>query len=228
MDAIWQIILNGLIIGILISAPMGPIGMLVIQRTLNRGRWPAFFTGVGAALSDLLYCLMCGFGMSFVTGFIARNEMILQILGSLVLVAFAIYLMKKNPARALQKPKDHANNFWADFVTGFLFTFANPLILFFIITLFARFNFMLPQFTAYHYVLGFAFIFGGALAWWYAVTFFVNKVRSHFNVRSMWLINRIIGAILLIMAIFGIYKGVRGYLDQQRDQRLSPAITATL
>lgn len=195
---------------------MGPIGMLVIQRTLNRGRWPAFFTGVGAGLSDLLYCLICGFGMSFVTGFIARNEMVLQIAGSLVLVAFALYIMKKNPARALQKPREQTGSYWSDFATGFLFTFANPLILFFIITLFARFNFMMPETKAYHYLLGFAFIFGGALLWWYAVTFFVNKVRSHFNVRSMWLINRVIGVILLLMALFGIYKGIRGYLEQNR------------
>lgn len=228
MAEIFQVILNGMIIGILISAPMGPIGMLVIQRTLNRGRWPAFFTGIGAAISDLLYCLMCGFGISFVTGFISRNEMILQILGSLVLIAFAIYLINKNPARALQKPKDHANNFWSDFVTGFLFTFANPLILFFIISLFARFNFLLPEFTIYHYATGFAFIFGGALIWWYTVTYFVNKVRAHFNVRSMWLINRIIGAILMIMAIFGLYKGIRGYLELLKEQRHNDNITALI
>ncbi len=219
MQDVWHVILNGLIIGILISAPMGPIGMLVIQRTLNRGRWPAFFTGIGAALSDLTYCLLCGLGMSFVTGFISRNEMVLQILGSTVLIAFAIYLINKNPARALQKPTDSAHNFWADFVTGFLFTFANPLILFFIITLFARFNFLLPEFTLFHHITGYVMIFAGALLWWYGVTYFVNKVRSHFNVRSMWLINRVIGIILLIMALFGIYKGTRGYLEQQRERR---------
>ena len=50
-----SIVLTGLLIGVLISAPMGPIGVLCIQRTLNKGRWPAFFTGLGAALSDLIY-----------------------------------------------------------------------------------------------------------------------------------------------------------------------------
>ena len=52
--------LRGILIGILVSAPMGPIGMLCIQRTINRGRWPAFFTGVGAGVSDLVYCLLTG------------------------------------------------------------------------------------------------------------------------------------------------------------------------
>ncbi len=212
MDSFVNIIVSGLIIGILISAPMGPIGMLCIQRTLNKGRWPAFFTGVGAALSDLFYCLLTGLGLSFVQDFINDNEMLLQILGSVVLIAFGVYLFRKNPAGALKKPKETHSNFWADFGTGFLLTFSNPLILFFIMGLFGRFNFLLPEFQYYHYIAGYAGIFAGALLWWYAITFFVNKVRAHFNMRSMWLFNRIIGSLIMCMALFGIYSGIKGYI----------------
>lgn len=67
-----KVIIAGLAIGILISAPMGPIGMLCIQRTLNKGRASGFFTGVGAAFSDLLYSLLTGFGLSFVINFIEK------------------------------------------------------------------------------------------------------------------------------------------------------------
>lgn len=213
MEHFVNIIGSGLIIGILISAPMGPIGMLCIQRTLNKGRWPAFFTGVGAGISDLIYCLLTGLGLSFVQDFINDNELLLQILGSVVLIAFGVYLFKKNPAGALKKPCEVRSNFWADFATGFLFTFSNPLILFFIMGLFGRFNFLLPEFQFYHYIAGYASIFVGALLWWYAITFFVNKVRAHFNVRSLWLINRIIGSLLIGMAIFGIYSGIKTYIS---------------
>lgn len=98
MDQLIHILTSGLLIGIFISAPMGPVGMLVIQRTLNKGRLPALFTGIGAAISDLTYALLTGFGMSFVTDLVTRNQLMLQILGSLVLIAFAIYLFRKNPA----------------------------------------------------------------------------------------------------------------------------------
>ena len=70
METIWHIISSGLLIGIFISAPMGPVGMLVIQRTLNKGRLAALFTGIGAAVSDLTYSLLAGLGISFVTDFI--------------------------------------------------------------------------------------------------------------------------------------------------------------
>ncbi len=203
MGYLLQIIPRGVAIGVLISAPMGPIGMLCIQRTLNKGRWPAFYTGIGAAISDIIYCLLVGLGISFITDFIEQNQFALQILGGIVLIAFGVYLFRKNPTRSLKPAEETGNNFWSNLVTGFFFTFSNPLILFFIIGLFARFNFIQQEYQAYHYVAGYLSIFVGALAWWYIVTLFVNSVRNHFNVRSMWIINRIIGSVLIGMAIIG-------------------------
>lgn len=184
---------------------MGPIGMLIIQRTLSKGRWPAFFTGIGAAFSDLLYCLLTGLGISFITNFIESHQFALQMLGGVVLAAFGLYLFRKNPTRSLKPTAVVSNNYWSDVVTGFLLTFSNPLILFFIIGLFARFNFILPEFGPHHFVVGYTMIFTGALIWWYLVTTLVNKLRRRFNVRSLWLINRIIGGILILMALFGVF-----------------------
>lgn len=179
--------------------------MLVIQRTLSKGRWPAFFTGIGAALSDLVYCLLTGFCLSFITEFIESHRLLLQVLGGIVLAIFGLYLFRKNPTRSLKKAQDtpHASTMWKDVVSGFLLTFSNPLILFFIIGLFARFNFILPEFGIHHHIWAYLTILGGAILWWYLVTMLVNKLRSRFNVRSLWLINRIIGGILILMAVIG-------------------------
>ncbi len=201
--------LRGILIGIFVSAPMGPIGMLCIQRTLSRGRWPAFFTGVGAALSDLTYCLLTGLGLSFVTDFIETHQSLLQLLGSVVLLVYAGYLFGSNPSRSINKSSAHSSSYWKDFATGFLFTFSNPLILFLIIGLFARFSFLAPEFRAYHYVAGYLAIFVGAVLWWFLVTWFVNKVRGHFNLRSMWLVNRILAAIIVVMGAVGFLTALR-------------------
>ena len=205
-------IISGLAIGILVSAPMGPIGVLCIQRTLNKGRWSGFFTGLGAALSDMVYCLLTALGLSFVIDFIETNQNLLQMVGSVALMIYAVYLLRKNPAGSLKAPKQKKASFTQDFITGFLFTFSNPLILFLIISFFARFNFLSPDYYYYHYLVGFLFIFIGALLWWFVITYFVNKVRSHFNVRSMWLVNRVIGIVILIMSGFGFVMGVKDYI----------------
>lgn len=203
MEEILYILPRAIAIGILISAPMGPIGMLVIQRTLSKGRWPGFFTGIGAALSDLLYCLLTGLCLSFITDFLDSHKLAIQILGSAVLLAFGIYLFRKNPTRALKTVDVNANNYWSDFVTGFLLTFSNPLILFFIIGLFARFNFFLPEYMWGHYVVAYTLIFGGALLWWLGVSTLVSRLGRRINVRSLKLINRVIAIILIGMAAVG-------------------------
>lgn len=193
---------------------MGPIGILCIQRTLNNGRNSGFFTGVGAAISDLFYCLLIGLGISLVTDFIADHVNILQIIGSIILIVYAIYMIVHNPVSQIKENIDQRDDRLRDMVTGFLFTLSNPLIVFLIIPLFARFGFPLPEYKFYHIIIGYLFIVAGALAWWAVITFFVDKVRTHFNIRSMWLINRIIGSIILILSLYGLVTGTIAYLQQ--------------
>lgn len=214
MEQLVYILPRGLAIGALISAPMGPIGMLVIQRTLSKGRWPALFTGLGAAMSDLIYCLLTGFGLSFITDFIEEQQLWLQLIGGVVLAIFGIYLFRKNPTRSLKSADTApATNYWTDFVTGFLLTFSNPLILFFIVGLFARFCFILPDYGIHHYIFAYICILAGALLWWYGVTWLVNRLRRRFNVRALKLVNRIIGCLLLVMALAGITMAVYDLLS---------------
>ena len=193
---------------------MGPIGILCVQRTLNKGRNSGFFTGVGAAASDLFYCLLTGLGISLVTDFIADHVNILQIVGSIILIVYAFYMIVHNPVSQIKENIDQRDDHWRDMVTGFLFTLSNPLIMFLIIPLFARFGFPLPEYKWYHVIMGYAFIVVGALLWWAVITFFVNKVRTHFNIRSMWLINRIIGIIILLLSVYGLATGVYAYLQE--------------
>ena len=211
MDLTLYTIIRGLAIGILVSAPMGPIGILCIQRTPNKGRWPGLVTGLGAASYDLTYASLTGLGMSIVIDFIEANQNILQILGSLVLVGFGLYLYRQNPAKNIRKANSSINTFTQDFITAFLLTFSNPLILFLYIGLFARFNFFLPESQLGHHVVGYLSILLGAVSWWFLITYVINKVRARFNVRSIWLINRGIGIIIIIMSIVGFVWGIKDY-----------------
>lgn len=71
---ILDFIFKGMLIGMIASAPMGPVGILCVQRTLNKGRWYGFATGLGAAISDIIYAGIAGFGMSFVMDFITNDQ----------------------------------------------------------------------------------------------------------------------------------------------------------
>lgn len=209
-------ILRGLVIGVVISAPMGPVGIYVIQRTLDKGRHSGFYTGIGASVSDLIYCLLTGFGLSFIEDFINNHRSPIQLIGSIVLIFFGIWLIRKQPDGQIKADADQdAPSREGDILKGFALTFSNPLILFLIIGLFAQFNFVIEGMKFYHYILGFIGIIGGALGWWWLVTHFVDKLRGHFTQRTMKLINTVIGVIILIFAGVGIFSSTSDMLMAQ-------------
>ena len=116
---ILDFIFKGIVIGVLASAPMGPVGILCIQRTLNKGRWYGFVTGVGAACSDIVYALFTGLGMSFVMDFVEENHYPLQIAGSLLLLIAGYYIYQSNPAKKLFRQDEKTSPYWKNLVSSF-------------------------------------------------------------------------------------------------------------
>ena len=219
MEELVMMILRGLIIGVVISAPMGPVGIYCLQRTLDKGRLSGFYTGIGAAVSDFIYCLMTGFGLSFIEDFINGHRYTIQLLGSIVLIVFGIWLMRKQPDGQMAADAGSGTpSREGDILKGFALTFSNPLILFLIIGLFAQFNFVIEGMKFYHYILGFLGIIGGALGWWWVVTYFVDKLRGHFTRRTMKRINMAIGFIILIFAAVGIFSSASSLLAGVRPE----------
>ncbi|MDE6447544.1 MAG: LysE family translocator, partial [Muribaculaceae bacterium] len=210
LDSILYMIWRGIAVGVLISAPMGPVGILCIQRTLDKGRRAGFYTGIGAAISDLFYCLLTGFGLSFIEDFIERNQNVIQLVGSVVLIAFSVYLFRKDPSSPLRRPVPQNVSARKNILGGFLFTFSNPLIIFLIIGLFARFNFTAPEISGAYIPIGYLFIAAGALGWWYGITYAIDKVRTRFNMRSMKIMNISIGVVILGFATVGIVSSIMG------------------
>jgi threonine/homoserine/homoserine lactone efflux protein len=182
---------------------MGPIGMLCIRRTLYKGRWHGFVTGLGAALSDVIYAALTCLGMGVVVNFIEANQAPLQLTGSIVLGIFGFYIFRSNPTRSLQKKQEKKLSFTQDFITAFLLTFSNVLIVFLYIGLFARFGFVLPDHSIWMSLFGIIFIGVGAILWWFGITYLVAKLSKWFNVRGIWLLNRIVGIVIISLAVIG-------------------------
>lgn len=204
IEPFFNLVWKGILIGVTVSAPLGPVGVLCIQRTLNKGRWYGFVTGIGATFSDLCYALLTGYGMSFVFDYVNKNIFYLQLLGSLMLLAFGIYTFRSNPVQSIRPTSGNKGTYLHNLVTSFFVTLSNPLIIFLFIGLFARFSFVSEGVLVSEAVTGYLSIALGALAWWFGLTYFVNKVRKQFNVRGIWILNRVIGSIVTIVSLFGL------------------------
>jgi Putative threonine efflux protein len=200
-----EILYKGIIIGILVSAPMGPVGLLCVQRTLNKGPWHGFFSGIGAALSDVFYAGITCIGLGIVMNFIVKNQEMLQIIGGILLSIYGIYIFQSNPSKNLQRPKESSiTSYSQDTVSAFFLTLSNPFILFLYIALFARFNFFSADEKLFSVLFGLLSILIGALGWWAIITFLVGKLRKVINLRGLWILNKIVGAVIIILSIIGI------------------------
>lgn len=196
------LILKGLLVGIIASAPMGPVGILCIQRTMQKGRAYGIVTGAGASLSDIIYALMTGFGMSFVMDFISNEENIfwLKLVGSVMLFIFGIYMFKTDSKKCMHKPSGEKGTLVHNFTTAFLITLSNPLIIFLFIALFNMFTFVIPG-NWFGQCIGYLSIVAGAMLWWLGLTYVINKMRNSFGVKGIQRLNHTIGCIVLAASI---------------------------
>ena len=184
---------------------MGPIGLLCVQRTLKRGKWHGFFSGMGAAFSDVFYAGITSLGLGLIINFTTDNHYILKIIGSILLLFFGVYVFRSNPFKWLHEPKENANSYSQDAISAFFLALSNPLIIFLFIALFARFNYISIEEKSFSILLGLASIFTGALSWWLLITFLVGKLRKVLNLRGLYLMNKIVGTIIIILSLYLLF-----------------------
>lgn len=205
-------IIKGLFIGILVSAPMGPIGVLCIQRTLREGRYHGFVSGIGATLSDLIYAIISGLGVSFIMDFIQANHYPLQIVGSIFLVIAGYFIYQSNPARKLLKQDEKKSPYWKNLASSFLLNLSNIGILFFFIAMFARFNFIDPNRSTQN-IVGILSIGIGTIIWWLLISTIVDRVRTRFNPRALKVFNNILGIVLIVIGAVGLISGTYSLIE---------------
>lgn len=199
----WEMVLKGLLIGILVSAPMGPVGLLIVRRTMNKGRRVGAVTGLGAAVSDMIYALITGLGVSFVMDFINDQRYVfwLKLAGAIMLLGFGLHMFFSSPIKTFRPQiHSHKKSLWQNGVTGFLLTLSNPLIVFLFVALFALFTFVVPN----HWLemsMGYVSILLGASLWWLGLTYIIKRMRHKITPRGMLYFNRSVGTVVIIISV---------------------------
>jgi threonine/homoserine/homoserine lactone efflux protein len=188
---------RGMLAGLAISAPVGPVNVLCISRTLSKGRAAGVISGLGAATADTVYGAIAGFSISFVIEFLLREEFWFRLGGGTLLIAIGILYYCKKPRPLAQEANDGAH---PDFISAFLLTLTNPTVILSFLALLAALG-MGHHRARYLTVLLIAGIFLGAMLWWIALAAATSHFRDRFDDRAMLWMNRIAG---LAIGAFGI------------------------
>ncbi|MBR8534662.1 LysE family transporter [Carboxylicivirga sediminis] len=194
-------IVDGVIIGVSASIPLGPIGVLVVQRTLNKGHLSGFVSGLGAALSDTIYAIIAGFSLSFIVGFIESQLLWIQIFGVIILISLGLKIFNTNPAIQLRRQKRKTTSLLQDFFSTFALTIANPLAVFLFLAFFAGFRVVGSENTLIDNLLLIGGVMVGAASWWLILSSLVNMFRSKINLRRLFWINKIAGSTIIVLVV---------------------------
>jgi len=208
-----MLILKGILIGLLVSIPLGPIGVLVIQRTVNKSRMAGLLSGMGAALSDTLYAIIAGFSLTFVVEFIREYEILFQSIAAMVVLGLGIHIFFKNPAADLKQHRLRGNTHFKDIMSTFLVTFSNPLSVFVFLAIFTSSGVVISIEQPYHAFLVILGVFTGTFIWWFSLSGIVSLFRHKINLRILWWINKTAGVLMVVFVLVTIFmvlqKGLR-------------------
>ena len=196
-----ELIIKGLIIGLLVSVPLGPIGVLCIQRTLNRGRMAGFISGLGAAAADTIFAIIAGFGLTIIINFIEEKHLYFQIIGGLFVLYIGIRIFNTNPVKQLKLQKLNKTKLSQDFVSVFLLTLSNPMAIFLFLAIMAAINVASDTLSLVEIATLAVGISGGAFLWWFVLASIANRFRKKIRLKSIWWLNKITGSVVFLFGL---------------------------
>jgi threonine/homoserine/homoserine lactone efflux protein len=196
----FSLLWEGFIIGIAVSVPLGPLGMLCIKRTVNKNWKSGFSSGLGIAASDAIYAIIAGFSLTIIINFISSYEIYFKILGTSMMVFLGLYIFMSNPAKEIQKFKQKGTSYLQDFLTAFLLTITNPLSVFVFIAIFTSYSVVLQLSQLFEALLIIGGIFVGGASWWFILTGLAYLFKHKLTINTLWWANKIIGLSVMLIA----------------------------
>jgi threonine/homoserine/homoserine lactone efflux protein len=196
--------LRGLIIGLSIAAPVGPIGVLCIQRTITNGLLSGLVSGLGAATADGIYGFIAAFGLTFATGLLINQQIWLRIIGGLFLCYLGIRTFFTQPAEDLEEVKQ-GKGLFGDYGSTFILTLTNPLTILSFAAIFAGLGLAdayLGRSSAVLMVVG---VFLGSATWWLLLSSGTNYFRRRFNRYALQWVNRVAGVIITAFGVVALF-----------------------
>lgn len=193
---------KGMLVGLMVSIPLGPMGVLIIQKTLHKGALSGFIAGMGAASADLFYAAVAAFGLGFVINIVQAHELLLQIIGGIFLIMIGLKIYFDNPIRQIRQRRQgrvSKTGLLGDYLSLFFLTVSNPITVVVFMAVFAGMSVFGESSSLLGEVLVVAGVLLGGGVWWYTLSTLVNIFRKKFRLRVLITINRVSGMIITIL-----------------------------
>lgn len=201
------VLIKGIIIGWFASLPMGPIGILCVQRTLSGGKMSGFISGMGAAAADAMFALIAGYGVGYIIQMIENQELLFKLLGSIIIALIGLKIYFTNTVKQFRVSRaGGGGGSVKHFFSVFFLTLTNPGMILLFIWFFATLNVVLKSSGYVSSSLTVIGVFIGGSLWWLTLSTLVNRLRNKLRIRSFYWFNKISGGIIVFFGMLSIVK----------------------
>ncbi|HEU5090564.1 MAG TPA: LysE family transporter [Roseiflexaceae bacterium] len=206
MDA--SLLLRGIALGLSVAAPVGPIGLLCIRRTLTAGRLTGFVSGLGAATADLLYGSIAAFGLTAVTQLLTANLLWLRLAGGLFLLYLGVQTFRSSPAG--QAASASGQGLLGSYASTFALTITNPLTILSFAAMFAALGVGAAAASYTEGMLVATGVFLGSALWWLVLSGAASMLRDRLHQRWLELVNRASGLMIVAFGLLALASSAAG------------------
>jgi threonine/homoserine/homoserine lactone efflux protein len=197
----FSLLLRGFVIGLSIAAPVGPIGVLCIRRTLAEGRVAGFVSGLGAATADMLFGCVAGFGLTFISNVLLAQQFWFRLIGGLFLCYLGVKTLLSRPAEVAATAQ--GKGLFGAYTSTLFLTATNPLTVLAFAAIYAGVGGAVGDYRAALTLI--AGVFAGSALWWLLLSGGVSLFRAKFDARSLLWVNRISGTVIAGFGVFTLF-----------------------
>ena len=201
-------IIKGFVIGCAAAMPVGPIAILVIQKTMGKGRQAGFVTGLGASVVDTLYAIIALFALAFAQSLIEKHENIILLVGGAILAVIGVFMALSNPFRKRRLNDGKSTVSSKDFLQAIAIGISNPMAMFVMFALFAFFGIAQDTPRDWNVTPIILSVSTGSVTYWFIMTWLFSRFRDQFSLRTLLWISRIMGAIVIIIGLVLLGQGL--------------------
>lgn len=196
-----ELLLKGIILGLAVSMPLGPIGIILINRTIKRGLLSGFFSGLGLAAADTILALVAGLGFTIILQFVEEERFILTLITGIIIIGVGLKVLLSNPVRDIRNRETADKSLWRDFYSVFLLSITNPYTIFVFVAFFSGVKVngdIKPHLVPFLLIPG---VLIGTMAWWFSLAYFVSRYKKKIRLRGIIRVNVVAGTTVIIIGI---------------------------
>ncbi len=198
------LLIKGLIVGFVIAAPVGPVNILCIHRTLTVGRRSGLISGLGAAAADTLFGVVAALSLTLIADFLVDQQVWLWSIGGTIIVVLGIRALFYKPKPAGEVEQRWHKRVAGDFTSTFVLTITNPITIFSFAAVFAAVNAVVPEgdYGAALVLIGGVFV--GSQLWWSTLTFGSSLFRHRLDDAGLIVLSRVSGALIIVCGLVAL------------------------